>query len=200
MASELRRLPRRAARRRGPELASPSSPTSSSRRSARTAGSSASRRSTSTSTARGMDVIEYPWFAAEQPWGGSQDVELRAGDGALVSPAPDDRVGTGWCPGVSDNLLISRDGGEWLSRRLESRVGEIGMSSTAAGAVRRSADGPRQLRGRGRRAAARHARGALRRQRRDDRNGVVARPEGRSPRLASARRLARPRSPGAMSR
>jgi len=64
---------------------------------------------------QGMDVIEYPWFAAEQPWGGSRDLPLEAG--AVLSYHPSRRILSGptWSPGVSDNLLISETGAEWLS-------------------------------------------------------------------------------------
>lgn len=64
---------------------------------------------------QGQDVIEYPWFAAEQPWGSEGDAALPLG--AIVSYHPSRRVEgwSGWTPGVSDNLLVTADGGEWLS-------------------------------------------------------------------------------------
>jgi Xaa-Pro aminopeptidase len=64
---------------------------------------------------QGMDVIEYPWFAAEQPWGGSGDFALETG--TIISYHPARRIvsGPAWSPGVSDNLLISETGAEWLS-------------------------------------------------------------------------------------
>ena len=64
---------------------------------------------------QGMDVIEYPWFAAEQPWGGTGDFDLEPG--AIISYHPARRIvsGPAWSPGVSDNLLILEAGAEWLS-------------------------------------------------------------------------------------
>ena len=65
---------------------------------------------------QGHDVIEFPWFAAEQPWGGTNDVELEAGTVLSYHPRRDVDGKIGWYPGVSDNLLVTDDGGEWLSR------------------------------------------------------------------------------------
>lgn len=64
---------------------------------------------------QGQDVIEHPWYAAEQPWGSKGDAELP--EGAIVSYHPSRRVESfaGWTPGISDNLLITAAGGEWLS-------------------------------------------------------------------------------------
>ena len=65
---------------------------------------------------QGYDVIEFPWYAAEQPWGGTQDVELAAGAILSYHPRRDVDGEIGWYPGVSDNLLVTESGGEWLSR------------------------------------------------------------------------------------
>jgi Xaa-Pro aminopeptidase len=64
---------------------------------------------------QGQDVIERPWYAAEQPWGSSFDAELPAG--AILSYHPHRNVDgySGWSPGVSDNILVTPEGGEWLS-------------------------------------------------------------------------------------
>jgi Xaa-Pro aminopeptidase len=64
---------------------------------------------------QGMDVIEYPWFAAEQPWGGSRDFALEPGSILSYHPARTITSGPMWSPGVSDNLLITETGAEWLS-------------------------------------------------------------------------------------
>ena len=66
---------------------------------------------------QGQDVIEKPWFAAEQPWGGSADSELPAG--AVISYHPRRNVvaDVSWYPGVSDNLVITEEGSEWLSHQ-----------------------------------------------------------------------------------
>ena len=64
---------------------------------------------------QGQDVIELPWYAAEQPWGSAGDAPLPVG--GIVSYHPSRRVEpfAGWGPGVSDNLLVTDAGGEWLS-------------------------------------------------------------------------------------
>ncbi len=74
---------------------------------------------------QGMDVIEYPWYAAEQPWGGSRDFELEPG--AIISYHPRRNVvpAVPWSPGVSDNLLVTADGAEWLSGDWSHRWREV---------------------------------------------------------------------------
>ena len=64
---------------------------------------------------QGLDVIEAPWYAAEQPWGEAGDAEMPSG--AVFSYHPARRVvpPVGWTPGISDNLLVTDDGGELLS-------------------------------------------------------------------------------------
>lgn len=64
---------------------------------------------------QGLDVIELPWFAAEEPWGKAGDAEMPVG--AVFSYHPARRVTppVGWSPGISDNLLVTDDGGELLS-------------------------------------------------------------------------------------
>jgi len=64
---------------------------------------------------QGLDVIELPWFAAEEPWGKAGDAEMPVG--AVFSYHPARRVTppVGWSPGISDNLLVTEDGGELLS-------------------------------------------------------------------------------------
>lgn len=64
---------------------------------------------------QGQDVIEAPWYAEEQPWGSAADAPLPAG--AVMSYHPARRIDpvVGWTPGISDNLLVTAEGGEWLS-------------------------------------------------------------------------------------
>ena len=64
---------------------------------------------------QGLDVIEAPWFAAAQPWGSTGDAELQSG--AILSYHPRRNVlpGVAWSTGMSDDLLITDTGSEWLS-------------------------------------------------------------------------------------
>jgi Xaa-Pro aminopeptidase len=64
---------------------------------------------------QGMDVIELPWYAAEQPWGSTGDAELEPGTIVSYHPRRNVVPAVGWSPGVSDNLLVTDDGAEWLS-------------------------------------------------------------------------------------
>jgi Xaa-Pro aminopeptidase len=64
---------------------------------------------------QGQDVIELPWYAAEQPWGSTGDRELRAGTIVSYHPARAVAPAVGWPTGISDNLLVTDAGGEWLS-------------------------------------------------------------------------------------
>jgi Xaa-Pro aminopeptidase len=64
---------------------------------------------------QGMDVIELPWFAAEQPWGATGDRQLEPGTIVSYHPRRNVVPAVGWAPGVSDNLLVTDDGAEWLS-------------------------------------------------------------------------------------
>jgi Xaa-Pro aminopeptidase len=74
---------------------------------------------------QGQDVIELPWYAAEQPWGSAGDAALPVG--GIVSYHPARRIDppVGWTPGVSDNLLVTDDGGEWLSDGWDHRFREV---------------------------------------------------------------------------
>jgi len=64
---------------------------------------------------QGMDTIERPWFAAEQPWGASQSWPLEAGmvfsyhPSRAVTPAP------AWPTGINEDILITDTGAERLS-------------------------------------------------------------------------------------
>lgn len=64
---------------------------------------------------QGQDVIELPWYAAEQPWGSTGDTELAAGMVLSYHPRRNIEREIGWYPGVSDSLLITEQGAEWLS-------------------------------------------------------------------------------------
>ena len=74
---------------------------------------------------QGLDVIERPWYAAEQPWGSLGDAPLP--EGAVMSYHPARRIEpfAGWTPGISDNLLITEDGSEWLSGGWDHRFREV---------------------------------------------------------------------------
>jgi Xaa-Pro aminopeptidase len=64
---------------------------------------------------QGMDTIERPWHAAQQPWGQSQDWPLEAGmvfsyhPHRSVSPAPL------WGTGLNEDILITENGAERFS-------------------------------------------------------------------------------------
>ena len=64
---------------------------------------------------QGMDVIELPWFAAEQPWGATGDRQLEPGTIVSYHPRRNVVPAVGWAPGISDNLLVTDEGAEWLS-------------------------------------------------------------------------------------
>jgi Xaa-Pro aminopeptidase len=64
---------------------------------------------------QGMDVIELPWYAAEQPWGSAGDVPLTSGTIVSYHPRRNVVPEVQWSPGVSDNLLVTDDGAERLS-------------------------------------------------------------------------------------
>jgi Xaa-Pro dipeptidase len=59
---------------------------------------------------QGMDVIELPWYSAEQPWGSSKDAILEAGTVISYHPRRNVRPQVAWSPGVSDNLLVVESG------------------------------------------------------------------------------------------
>ena len=64
---------------------------------------------------QGQDVIELPWYAAVQPWGSAGDAPLPVGGIVSYHPARRIEPHVGWTPGISDNLLVTAEGGEWLS-------------------------------------------------------------------------------------
>jgi Xaa-Pro aminopeptidase len=74
---------------------------------------------------QGQDVIERPWYAAEQPWGSAGDAPLPVGGIVSYHPARRVEPPVGWTPGISDNLLVTADGGEWLSGGWDHRFREV---------------------------------------------------------------------------
>ena len=64
---------------------------------------------------QGMDTIERPWFAAEQPWGASQSWPLEAGMTFSYHPHRDLRPAVAWGTGINEDILITPDGAERFS-------------------------------------------------------------------------------------
>jgi Xaa-Pro aminopeptidase len=64
---------------------------------------------------QGQDTIERPWFAAEQPWGGSQSWPLEAGMTFSYHPRRAVLPAVGWGTGINEDILITPDGAERLS-------------------------------------------------------------------------------------
>jgi Xaa-Pro aminopeptidase len=74
---------------------------------------------------QGQDVIERPTYAAEQPWGSDGDTEVPPGTIVSYHPARRVEPPVGWAPGISDNLLVTEQGGEWLSGDWSHRWREV---------------------------------------------------------------------------
>lgn len=64
---------------------------------------------------QGMDTIERPWFAAEQPWGTSQSWPLEAGMVFSYHPSRAVTPFSGWSTGINEDILIGGTGAERLS-------------------------------------------------------------------------------------
>jgi Xaa-Pro aminopeptidase len=64
---------------------------------------------------QGMDTIERPWFAAEPPWGQSQDWPLEAGMVFSYHPKRRVKPAVPWGPGINEDILITPTGAERLS-------------------------------------------------------------------------------------
>ena len=64
---------------------------------------------------QGMDTIERPWFAAEPPWGQSQDWPLEAGMVFSYHPKRRVKPAVAWGPGINEDILITPAGAERLS-------------------------------------------------------------------------------------
>lgn len=64
----------------------------------------------------GMDVIERPWYAAEQPWGSSASAwPLEAGMSFSYHPRRAVIPHVEWGTGINENILITDNGAERLS-------------------------------------------------------------------------------------
>lgn len=64
---------------------------------------------------QGMDTIERPWHAAQQPWGQSQDWPLEAGMVFSYHPHRSVKPGLIWGTGLNEDILITPNGGERFS-------------------------------------------------------------------------------------
>jgi Xaa-Pro dipeptidase len=64
---------------------------------------------------QGQDVIEDPCFAEDLPIAGLATEPLVSGTVLSYHPHRNVDADVSWAPGVSDSLLITDDGGEWLS-------------------------------------------------------------------------------------
>lgn len=64
---------------------------------------------------QGLDTIERPWFAAEQPWGSSQSWPLEAGMTFSYHPHREVRPSVGWGTGINEDILITPNGAERFS-------------------------------------------------------------------------------------
>ena len=64
---------------------------------------------------QGMDTIERPWHAAQQPWGQSQDWPLEAGMVFSYHPHRSVKPGLVWGTGLNEDILITEQGAERFS-------------------------------------------------------------------------------------
>jgi Xaa-Pro dipeptidase len=64
---------------------------------------------------QGLDTIERPWFAAEQPWGSSQSWPLEAGMTFSYHPHRATRPEVPWGTGINEDILITPGGAERFS-------------------------------------------------------------------------------------
>ncbi len=64
---------------------------------------------------QGMDTIERPWFAEQEPWGQSQDWELQAGMVFSYHPHRNVLPAGYWSTGLNENILITEHGAERFS-------------------------------------------------------------------------------------
>lgn len=64
---------------------------------------------------QGLDTIERPWFAAEQPWGSSQSWPLEAGMTFSYHPRRAVTPDVPWGTGINEDILITPDGAERFS-------------------------------------------------------------------------------------
>jgi len=64
---------------------------------------------------QGLDTIERPWYAAEQPWGGSQSWPLELGMTFSYHPHRNVAPDVLWGTGINEDILITSTGAERLS-------------------------------------------------------------------------------------
>jgi Xaa-Pro aminopeptidase len=64
---------------------------------------------------QGLDTIERPWYAAAEPWGQTQDWELRPGMVFSYHPRRAVRPRVAWSAGINEDILITEGGAERLS-------------------------------------------------------------------------------------
>ena len=64
---------------------------------------------------QGMDTIERPWFAQQEPWGQSQDWALEAGMVFSYHPHRSVLPAGHWSTGLNEDILITEQGAERLS-------------------------------------------------------------------------------------
>ena len=70
---------------------------------------------------QGLDTIERPWFAAEQPWGSSQSWPLEAGMTFSYHPRREVSPHVPWGTGINEDILITPDGAERFSGNWDLR-------------------------------------------------------------------------------
>jgi Xaa-Pro aminopeptidase len=75
-----------------------------------------------------MDTIERPWYAAEGPWGQSQDWPLEAGMVFSFHPRRDVRPKPTWSTGLNEDILITDGGAERFSVDWEHRWRPVSKS------------------------------------------------------------------------
>ena len=70
---------------------------------------------------QGLDTIERPWFAAEQPWGSSQSWPLEAGMTFSYHPRREVSPSVPWGTGINEDILNTPDGAERFSGNWDLR-------------------------------------------------------------------------------
>ncbi|MEM7735834.1 MAG: M24 family metallopeptidase [Deinococcota bacterium] len=70
---------------------------------------------------QGMDAIERPWFAQQEPWGQSQNWELEAGTVLSYHPRRNVLPAGTWGTGLNEDILITNQGAVRLSKDWNQR-------------------------------------------------------------------------------
>jgi hypothetical protein len=70
---------------------------------------------------QGMDTIERPWFAQQEPWGQSQDWVLEAGTVLSYHPRRNVLPPGSWGTGLNEDILITDQGAVRLSKDWNQR-------------------------------------------------------------------------------